>query len=1076
MTSNGQDTPASTGAKIRRIMLGCACALVGVPMVGAASVVVGMAFGPVPITPFVRPFLPLTVIPAEPGRPPHARLWLGRATLRWNILRDGLDAPVALSLGKLRIAGATGQTSTIGLLEITLEPHALLQGVFAPRVLNVHNAHLALRRGHDGTIGLDFDPAPDTLPQGDNTPLTLSALEHACVDDTTVTMNDQLTGTHWTAAPMTADLHLHTAGGHQGVVGTAAMTITPDNQPDRTMRLTTSGTPTDKGIVWRLTTSPLTLTTFANIQPALATMDVPFSLSAEAQLVAAPATPWLLPGSLTVWAKIGAGHLAAGGSTYQTDHGTLGIRMVLDHSAAKTVPMRARLLDTELVLRHPLHPTDPDHELTVRLGGWLDASDLLHPTHVTGALDTDIPQVAFTDLDQYWPSRAAKGGKAWVNENITAGMASGLHTQVRLASSHGWNALKIAGLDGSLEGKGLTVHWLRPITPLQGMNARLEIHDLDTLTIDFQDGYQQVGTHGRIAAGPGRMTISGLSEKDQTGTITSALAGRLDTILALLAEPRLHLLSRHPLDVTNPRGKAAITLKLTLPLISRVKIDDMTINAHADISNAALGNVVAGRGITNGRFTLDTSTDGLSLSGTGTVSGLPSTLCYSTDFRHVGPQETLEQAHLTSRLTPATVAAAGFDTGDHFDGSANLDVAYLQTGDHHGTVKIALDLAPALIRIPLWHKAAGRPAKASATLGLDHGHIASVENINASGPDLSIQGQAQMRPKQPPELVISSFRVARSVGRARLVLPAQPHGMIHVGVQAESLDLSPFVSGDLTNPKPEKKTKPSAGYHVPEAATGKLHGPPGLAWAIDVTAKNLWYAQNKPPLRGISAYFEDNGLRLERMRFSMRAPTPVSMTLTPKGQKRALKATIPDMGAFLAAFNILPDVRGGRASLVGTFDDSQASAPFSGQLNVSPFVLTKAPTALRVARNISFYGWLASQDTSTFEITHLTMPVTFEDGTLNIHDARTGNTALGATLEGAVNLERNSIDLQGTVVPLFAINKLPGKLPGIGRLFSPETDGGLLALTFGISGKLEDPTLHINPYSILLPGMLRRMF
>uniref|UniRef100_UPI002B1E7883 hypothetical protein n=1 Tax=Pseudomonas oryzihabitans TaxID=47885 RepID=UPI002B1E7883 len=80
------------------------------------------------------------------------------------------------------------------------------------------------------------------------------------------------------------------------------------------------------------------------------------------------------------------------------------------------------------------------------------------------------------------------------------------------------------------------------------------------------------------------------------------------------------------------------------------------------------------------------------------------------------------------------------------------------------------------------------------------------------------------------------------------------------------------------------------------------------------------------------------------------------------------------------------------------------------------------------------------------------------------------------TLEGGVNLDHNSIDLHGTVVPIFVLNTLPGKLPGIGKLFSPEKNGGLLAVTFGITGNLENPTLHINPYSIFLPGALREMF
>ncbi|BBC81634.1 hypothetical protein AcetOrient_orf04976 [Acetobacter orientalis] len=48
------------------------------------------------------------------------------------------------------------------------------------------------------------------------------------------------------------------------------------------------------------------------------------------------------------------------------------------------------------------------------------------------------------------------------------------------------------------------------------------------------------------------------------------------------------------------------------------------------------------------------------------------------------------------------------------------------------------------------------------------------------------------------------------------------------------------------------------------------------------------------------------------MAFSMRGPTPVAMHLTPNGTKRSLHVVVPDMGEFLSAFNILPNVKGGR--------------------------------------------------------------------------------------------------------------------------------------------------------------------
>ncbi len=51
-----------------------------------------------------------------------------------------------------------------------------------------------------------------------------------------------------------------------------------------------------------------------------------------------------------------------------------------------------------------------------------------------------------------------------------------------------------------------------------------------------------------------------------------------------------------------------------------------------------------------------------------------------------------------------------------------------------------------------------------------------------------------------------------------------------------------------------------------------------------------------------------------------------------------------------------------------------------------------------------------------------------------------------------------------------------GRLPLIGKLFSPENGGGIFALRFGLNGPIDDPTVSLNPVSALTPGFLREIF
>lgn len=1085
LTPTGQDLPRPLHKRALRVLTVLAAAVLVVPVLCAAMLLVRMIFGPVNITPLMRPFLPLAVMAGRPGEPAAAAITLRHADIRWNGLRGGMSAPVVLTLHDIRILKADKTTTdTIRTASITMNPLALMHGNLALRTVDLNGVRMALRRGRDGAIGFDIDTPPARGgSSGGNAALDPSSLERLSLTDAQVTIDDRLTHTRWIASPITSTLHAVSLHGASGLTGTVAITFQAQQDNSPALSLTAEGTQADQDSVrWHLALAPVRPSSFSALNPALKTVDMPISLTADTVFAAAPKNVWLLPSSLDLKTELGKGTFQAGGSTYLLKHGTLTAHLALNHQSPPHTPATITMQGLTLDLANPKHPDAPDEGITVSLTGQLNASDLFSPTVLSGRMALDIPTIPFADVAGYWPAKAAKGGRRWVDTNITDGTAKSLHTAITLHSDKGWSGITLSSLQGSVEGTGLTVHWLRPISPLHNLDAHLEVNDLDKLTIHFDHGSQRVeladknvgatGT-GRIAAGPGSMVITGLSQKDQMGTISTELHGNLRDILALLAEPRLHLLSRHPLSFTKPSGDASVKFSLTLPLESHVTTDQMHVDAHADVTHTMLGNVVAGRAITDGRFSIAATTQQMDLRGHGVLGGLPSDITYFMNFRSLQPQDTAEKAHLSSRITPETAAAAGIETGTYFYGSADLAVDYARKASKQGSVTIAMDLGQSGIVIPLWHKAAGRPAQAAATLALQEGRITSVENICATGPDLDVRGHALLRDKAAPELLISSFRIARSSGHARLVLPyGAQDKTIQVGVYADTLDLAPLVDGDPNAPK-----KPSSpGYHVPEAATGTLHGPPGNAWTIDLTANALYYSQTRAPLQTVTAHFEDNGRRLERMHFTMRSPSPASMTLEPKGTTRRLHVTIPDMGGFLAALDILPNVQGGHATLNGTFDDTQATAPFSGTLDISPFVLTKAPPALLLARNLSLYGWVNARKAPEFEVSHLKIPVTFTDGIMTIQDGRMGNDALGATLAGNIDLDRGKLDLNGTVVPAFAINRIPGTLPGIGKLFSPEKDGGLVAMTFGIAGKLKNPELRVNPYSILLPGVLRKLF
>ena len=93
-----------------------------------------------------------------------------------------------------------------------------------------------------------------------------------------------------------------------------------------------------------------------------------------------------------------------------------------------------------------------------------------------------------------------------------------------------------------------------------------------------------------------------------------------------------------------------------------------------------------------------------------------------------------------------------------------------------------------------------------------------------------------------------------------------------------------------------------------------------------------------------------------------------------------------------------------------------------------------------------------------------------------VRDARLYGPALGMTGDGDINLDLRVMDFDGTLVPSYTANSLLGGIPVLGDLFTSEKKGGLIALTYTVSGPFEQTQIAINPLSALTPGFLRGIF
>ncbi|MBR4932367.1 MAG: hypothetical protein IKZ02_05000, partial [Alphaproteobacteria bacterium] len=69
-----------------------------------------------------------------------------------------------------------------------------------------------------------------------------------------------------------------------------------------------------------------------------------------------------------------------------------------------------------------------------------------------------------------------------------------------------------------------------------------------------------------------------------------------------------------------------------------------------------------------------------------------------------------------------------------------------------------------------------------------------------------------------------------------------------------------------------------------------------------------------------------------------------------------------------------------------------------------------------------------------------------------------------------------TIHLTGSVIPAYAVNSLPGRIPLIGNLFKDSKHGGLMGVNYTIKGTPTNPKIEFHPLSSIAPGILGRLF
>jgi hypothetical protein len=971
-----------------------------------------------------------------------ARVSFDRAALAWEGFVAS-NSPLDIRLSGVGLAAADGSASArVQQARVVLSLRHLLIGEVVPRAVAIDGAQVRVVRKassrKDDTAGAPGQVAPSRGPERNN---WLSQLRHVSVTHAAVDVQDETLGVSWTARYVRVDLTRQAQGGVSGEAYASVSSGSVHGTLDVTMRTETGDTVVGARVS---AVSPAALAALSPRLAALAEIDVPVAAQLEARLDTAFKP---VNGHLSVQA--GQGAYRHGGR----DYGIAGAGAEISVSSGELNVESARL-----AFAAPAGKPSPPVFLAsgrVSFGTW--------PAHAV--IDVGVAGLELGDLADYWPAGIGGGSRGWLVGNIAGGHAHDGHVQAQLDIPRDFSNVSLTGLSGGMTADDVAVYWLKPVPPLIHGRARLIVENPDSLRI-IMDSAEQNGV--RILPGSA-IEITKLEENHQFGDIDARLAGPLDAALGILNHPRLRLLSRSGLDFSRAAGNAAARLTVHIPLEDKVTIDDIRIASTATLSDVYLGNVAAGRDLSDAALGLRVDNDGLQITGAGKFAGIPTSLVVGMDFCSGGANRVTQHVTAHGTADAAQIAASGLpdEVAKIFTGgSAMIGVDFSAVGDRSSTLLLDADLSGAALKTPLgWTKAPGLTADAGARLSFEHGALVGIDHVHAKGPDLLIASHAELNGPRAHALVLDRVELGETRAHGKIALPGRAGDAIGLTLAGSALDISRY----LEKPQAERAQT------VPSEDRGKAVQARGTVWSADLRFDQIMLARGKS-LAPFSLSAASDGLHV--MRADVRAGRPGELVarIFPVAGGRAVSVTSEDAGVFLRGMGVADNLEGGHLQLDGNFADGLPGDPLTGTATMTNFTMRQVPAVGRLLQAMTLYGLTDVLRGPGLHFSRLIAPFRWQNRVLTLHSARAFSPSLGLTAQGDIDLAGRVANVKGTVVPAYFFNQLLGDLPIVGRLFSPEKGGGVFAARYSVTGKLADPKVGVNPLSALTPGFLREGF
>lgn len=380
-----------------------------------------------------------------------------------------------------------------------------------------------------------------------------------------------------------------------------------------------------------------------------------------------------------------------------------------------------------------------------------------------------------------------------------------------------------------------------------------------------------------------------------------------------------------------------------------------------------------------------------------------------------------------------------------------------------GERRIEADLTMAKLNLPWvgWSKGSGVGGSVSFLMETDGGRT-TLSDFDLRGDTFGIGGQIVLANGGLSEARLSKVRLNRNDDVAVTVKRSSGENYT-VDVTGNSLDARSVIKRFMSDSETSTKAAPGGTISV-NADVGAVAG------------------FHNESLRNVKLQYRGSSAQTDRLDVTANAASGSAIEFSNgiAGASRAMRMTSADAGAVLRFLDLYEYMQGGKISLDlkgGT------QGAMNGPVDVRDFVIVDDPRLRSLVSTTPPGGDRSLNqavrreiDTSRVHFERCYSQVEKGTGYLRLSNGILRGTLVGASFQGMLYDQKGNMDMTGTFMPAYGLNRLFGEIPIIGVLLGNGRDRGLIGVTFKLEGDADAPDVQINPLSVVAPGIFRSIF